>query len=319
MRRSLLLDNEVKRISFDSNGSHLAAACSCGDVLVYDTSQCPAIACVLPGPRECTFDVAWGVCPQTHARILVSASHDHTCGYWLHGCLAGAPSSVSSASSSHTSKAVAFTSDTILDSMPRRRARSPSLDPKSKKPRLAPTFGCDDFTIVWQFTTCNASHDSDLATWISFDTQDSCRVERAFQEWNTLKDNPQDGGGKIHVERCSRVYEIDFSRMLQTSMQTRTIRKLRRFPLSASSQSHDSASQQSEDSSKLRAKVVQLEDELQSWKQRDVQHNSRIAELLAQLAVEEEKVSGLKVNDTSAKYMAEIEIWRRLALLAYLI
>ena len=228
-----VLDNEVKRISFDSNGSHLAAACSCGDVLVYDTSQCPAIACVLPGPRECTFDVAWGVCPQTHARILVSASHDHTCGYWLHGCLAGAPSSVSSASSSHTSKAVAFTSDTILDSMPRRRARSPSLDPKSKKPRLAPTFGCDDFTIVWQFTTCNASHDSDLATWISFDTQDSCRVERAFQEWNTLKDNPQDGGGKIHVERCSRVYEIDFSRMLQTSMQTRTIRKLRRFPLSA--------------------------------------------------------------------------------------
>jgi len=75
-------DNEVKRISFSPSGNLLAAACSTGRVLVYDVQSQPRTHDQLTGHGDCVFDVAWGVCPQTHAKLVVSASHDHTCRYW---------------------------------------------------------------------------------------------------------------------------------------------------------------------------------------------------------------------------------------------
>jgi len=76
-------DNEVKRVSFSPGGDMLAAACSSKRVLVYNINQRSHVPMAdLSGHTDCVFDATWGVCPQTHAKILVSASHDHTCRYW---------------------------------------------------------------------------------------------------------------------------------------------------------------------------------------------------------------------------------------------
>lgn len=75
--------SEVKRIAFSPDGNSLAAASSSGRVLVYDVNLFPAPQlAALAGHTECAFDVAWGVCPETNARLLVSASHDHTSRCW---------------------------------------------------------------------------------------------------------------------------------------------------------------------------------------------------------------------------------------------
>jgi len=71
----------VKRVAFSPDGKCLAAACSSGSVFVYDMNNY-ALKADLGGHTDCAFDVAWGACPTTKARILVSASHDHTCRYW---------------------------------------------------------------------------------------------------------------------------------------------------------------------------------------------------------------------------------------------
>jgi WD40 repeat protein len=76
-------DNEVKRVRFSQDGNYLAAACSSQQVLVYDLNQPSAkLVARLDGHGDCVFDVTWGTCPQTGARLLISASHDHTCQYW---------------------------------------------------------------------------------------------------------------------------------------------------------------------------------------------------------------------------------------------
>jgi WD40 repeat protein len=78
-----ILDNEVKRIAFSPGGDLLAAACSSQNVLVYDITQPTAkVVARLDGHGDCVFDIAWGTDPQTGAKTLVSASHDHTCQYW---------------------------------------------------------------------------------------------------------------------------------------------------------------------------------------------------------------------------------------------
>mmetsp|Transcript_125694 Transcript_125694/g.391407 ORF Transcript_125694/g.391407 Transcript_125694/m.391407 type:complete len:440 (-) Transcript_125694:97-1416(-) len=76
-------ENEVKRVAFSPGGGRLAAACSSGLILVYDvTADAPEQVAALDGHKECAFDVTWGHCRQSNARMLVSASHDHTCGCW---------------------------------------------------------------------------------------------------------------------------------------------------------------------------------------------------------------------------------------------
>lgn len=76
-------DNEVKRVAFSMDGRYLAAACSSQRVQVYDVTQPKAtVVDRLEGHTDCVFDVAWGVCPQTGARSLTSASHDQSCIYW---------------------------------------------------------------------------------------------------------------------------------------------------------------------------------------------------------------------------------------------
>jgi len=78
-------DSEVKRVAFSPEGL-LAAACSTGDVLVYDVKHDTAGDskpwAKLSGHTDCVFDVAWGTSPETSAPILVSASHDKTIRYW---------------------------------------------------------------------------------------------------------------------------------------------------------------------------------------------------------------------------------------------
>lgn len=79
--RKVVPDNEVKRVAFSADGGFLAAACSSGRVLVYDMKDA-SLHASLDGHSDCVFDVTWGTCPRTGARILISASHDHTCHYW---------------------------------------------------------------------------------------------------------------------------------------------------------------------------------------------------------------------------------------------
>lgn len=76
--------NEVKRVAFSPDGSLLAAGCSSGEVLVYDMDTCSSGQpyASLGKHDDCVFDVAWGECQQTNARLLVSASHDKTCRSW---------------------------------------------------------------------------------------------------------------------------------------------------------------------------------------------------------------------------------------------
>ncbi|CAE8623650.1 unnamed protein product, partial [Polarella glacialis] len=75
-------DNEVKRVSFSPDGMLLAAACSSGSVQVYDMSATPKHIAKLGDHKDCVFDVCWGICPTTRAKMLVSASHDRTSMYW---------------------------------------------------------------------------------------------------------------------------------------------------------------------------------------------------------------------------------------------
>jgi WD40 repeat protein len=76
-------DNEVKRVAFSQDGNFLAAACSSQQVLVYDLQgQTPKVVGRLDGHGDCVFDVTWGTNPQTGNKMLVSASHDHTCMFW---------------------------------------------------------------------------------------------------------------------------------------------------------------------------------------------------------------------------------------------
>eukprot|EP00927_Polykrikos_kofoidii_P027064 TRINITY_DN23953_c0_g1_i1.p1 TRINITY_DN23953_c0_g1~~TRINITY_DN23953_c0_g1_i1.p1 ORF type:complete len:413 (-),score=56.16 TRINITY_DN23953_c0_g1_i1:110-1348(-) len=70
-------ENEVKRIEFSPDGNYLAAGCSDGCALIYDVNTSSNVA-VLGAQKECVFDVAWSVCPKTHRRMLVTASHDCT-------------------------------------------------------------------------------------------------------------------------------------------------------------------------------------------------------------------------------------------------
>mmetsp|Transcript_58141 Transcript_58141/g.138358 ORF Transcript_58141/g.138358 Transcript_58141/m.138358 type:complete len:510 (-) Transcript_58141:113-1642(-) len=80
-----LPENEVKRVSFSHDGAYLAAACNSG-VLVFDVRdqqpQQTGPLTLLAGHNDTCFDVAWLKCPDTGARILVSASHDHTLRTW---------------------------------------------------------------------------------------------------------------------------------------------------------------------------------------------------------------------------------------------
>lgn len=79
-----LADNEVKRVRFSPNGDLLAAGCSSGRVLIYDTNnQGGSAYAILAGHTDCVFDVAWVM--RDNQRALVSASHDHTCRYWIEG------------------------------------------------------------------------------------------------------------------------------------------------------------------------------------------------------------------------------------------
>jgi len=87
--REIREENEVKRISFSPDGNLLAAACSSGQVLVYDVNDNgfqKRPTAVLGGHTDCVFDVTWGNCHHSNARILVSASHDRTCRYWRETC-----------------------------------------------------------------------------------------------------------------------------------------------------------------------------------------------------------------------------------------
>jgi len=77
-----LAENEVKRISFTPDGDLLAAACSSGRVLVYDVTKPQVEAVQLIGHTDCVFDVKWTMSPDSNAKILVSASHDHSTRYW---------------------------------------------------------------------------------------------------------------------------------------------------------------------------------------------------------------------------------------------
>merc|ERR1712217_779863 len=71
-------ENEVKRVRFSKDGNKLAAACSSGQVLVYDsTGGTPTNIAKLDGHTDCVFDVTWGV-HSTGKSMLISASHDHT-------------------------------------------------------------------------------------------------------------------------------------------------------------------------------------------------------------------------------------------------
>jgi len=75
-------DNEVKRVAFSPDGAWVAAACSSGKVIVYNIEESPPRqVAALGGHADCVFDVAWGEAPDG-AKILLSASHDHSCGYW---------------------------------------------------------------------------------------------------------------------------------------------------------------------------------------------------------------------------------------------
>lgn len=77
----IITPHEVKRIGFSPAGDLLAGACSSGLVLVYDVRPAPAVQhAKLRGHSDCVFDVSWGEADNT--RMLVSASHDHTCRYW---------------------------------------------------------------------------------------------------------------------------------------------------------------------------------------------------------------------------------------------
>jgi len=74
--------NEVKRVAFSPTGDSLAAACSSNKVIVYDIRSNGRERIALTGHTDCVFDVAWGTCPSSKSKILVSASHDNTCRYW---------------------------------------------------------------------------------------------------------------------------------------------------------------------------------------------------------------------------------------------
>mmetsp|Transcript_87976 Transcript_87976/g.247201 ORF Transcript_87976/g.247201 Transcript_87976/m.247201 type:complete len:449 (+) Transcript_87976:133-1479(+) len=74
-------DHEVKRVAFSPNGALLAAACSSGNVLVYDVESFERYA-QLGGHEKCAFAVAWGASPSPRDAVLVSASHDATCRVW---------------------------------------------------------------------------------------------------------------------------------------------------------------------------------------------------------------------------------------------
>mmetsp|Transcript_29474 Transcript_29474/g.84369 ORF Transcript_29474/g.84369 Transcript_29474/m.84369 type:complete len:423 (+) Transcript_29474:56-1324(+) len=81
--RTGLADNEVKRVAFSPCGKSLASACSSGVVLIYDLAAAePRQVASLSGHTDCVFDVAWGTCPETGARMLVSASHDASSRVW---------------------------------------------------------------------------------------------------------------------------------------------------------------------------------------------------------------------------------------------
>lgn len=85
--RSLVAENEVKRVAWSPCGYYLAAACSSRQVLVYrcdrQSSDQPPLVATLAGHDDCVFDVAWGTSPGTGKSILVSACHDKTSQYWM--------------------------------------------------------------------------------------------------------------------------------------------------------------------------------------------------------------------------------------------
>eukprot|EP00927_Polykrikos_kofoidii_P050821 TRINITY_DN44696_c0_g1_i1.p1 TRINITY_DN44696_c0_g1~~TRINITY_DN44696_c0_g1_i1.p1 ORF type:complete len:445 (+),score=73.70 TRINITY_DN44696_c0_g1_i1:89-1336(+) len=78
-------ENEVKRVKFSPDGAYLAAACSNGCVAVYDLDNKCTLRETLGGHAQCVFEVAWGVCPKSQRKVLVTASHDHTSRIWREG------------------------------------------------------------------------------------------------------------------------------------------------------------------------------------------------------------------------------------------
>merc|ERR1712190_635155 len=74
-------NNEVKRVCYSPDGRKLAAACSSGNILVYN-SYSSVLETTLSGHSQCVFDVAWGTMANGRT-MLTSASHDHTSLVWL--------------------------------------------------------------------------------------------------------------------------------------------------------------------------------------------------------------------------------------------
>jgi WD40 repeat protein len=75
-------NNEIKRCTFNPEGTKVAAGSSSYQVLIYDVSgPSPQSVASLTGHSDCVFDVAWGL-DSKGREFLVDASHDHTSFVW---------------------------------------------------------------------------------------------------------------------------------------------------------------------------------------------------------------------------------------------
>eukprot|EP00929_Paragymnodinium_shiwhaense_P095120 TRINITY_DN56098_c0_g1_i1.p1 TRINITY_DN56098_c0_g1~~TRINITY_DN56098_c0_g1_i1.p1 ORF type:complete len:560 (+),score=45.52 TRINITY_DN56098_c0_g1_i1:339-2018(+) len=72
-------------------------------------------------------------------------------------------------------------------------------------------------------------YEGDFAdSWKSFDPRHCRQLDEQWHRYKEEQENPQDGGGKLVVERGKFYYEIDFARMVQTNLSTNRERGVRR-------------------------------------------------------------------------------------------